>query len=184
MNKIIIFPTDTVYGIGTYFLNQKGIKRIYEIKGREFNKPLAILCGNIKDLKRYAKITKDAKKLSNAFHPGALTIILKSKKRYFKISNEKTISLRIPNHPKALELIDKYGPLKTTSVNQSHEVPLNDYHKISNSYKSLVDEIYDNNLLLSKISSTVIDISSKPYKIIREGEIKKLDILKIIDDKF
>ncbi|MFA5692087.1 MAG: L-threonylcarbamoyladenylate synthase [Acholeplasmataceae bacterium] len=184
MNKIIIFPTDTVYGIGTHFLNQEGINKIYQIKGREFNKPLAILCKDIKDLNKYAKITKDAKKLSKAFHPGALTIILKSKKRYFKESNEKTISLRIPNHPKALELINQYGPLKTTSVNQSHEPPLNDYLKISTIYKTLVDEIYENKLPLSKISSTVIDISKRPYQIIREGEIKKEDMLKIINNKF
>lgn len=171
MNNVIIFPTDTVYGIGTGFLSKDGIRRIYEIKGRDFNKPLAILCSNINDLKDYAYINDKAIKLANNFWPGGLTLVLKSKPNYEALSGEKTIGVRMPNHKLALELLRKHGPLKTTSVNQSGEVPMNDYQLIYDRYHTLVDHIYENHEPLSEVSSTVVDLTLDEVKIIRLGYI-------------
>lgn len=181
MKNIIIFPTDTVYGIGTHFLNNEGVKQINSYKGSDSNKPLAILCSNINDIKKYAKITKDAKILANHFMPGPLTIILKSKRKYYKLTNEKTIAFRIPNHQLALSLIKEYGPLKTTSVNLNHEKPINDYDELVLKYKDKVFMIYKNEEPLSDVSSTIIDLSIKPFKIIREGSLKKNQLTEILN---
>ncbi len=180
MNDVIIFPTDTVYGIGTGFLSKEGIKRIYEIKGRDFNKPLAILCNDLNDLSDYAYITDKAIKLANKFWPGGLTLILKSKPAYEVLSGEKTIGVRKPNHQLALSLLKQYGPLKTTSVNKSGEAPMNDYNQIYEAYHHEVSHIYENNEPLSEVSSTVVDLTSDEVKIIRLGSITLEDIKSVL----
>lgn len=170
MNKIIIFPTDTVYGIGTGIENLAGINKIYEIKGRDFTKPMAVLCASLEQVSNYVILNKEALALAKAFWPGALTLVLKTTDSYFKQSREKTLGIRIPNHAKALELLKLYGPMKTTSVNQSNEKPLNDYLLIKQNYENLVDEIYPNNEPIAKVSSTVINLTEKLF-VIREGSI-------------
>ena len=80
MGRVIIFPTDTVYGIGTQIFDIEGIKRIYEIKNRPLDKPLACLCANLEQIESISYVTEDAKKLINKFLPGGLTLILESKR--------------------------------------------------------------------------------------------------------
>ncbi len=180
MKKVIIFPTDTVYGIGTAFLNKEGIERIYQIKGRDFNKPMAILCSSLDQVAQYAEVTDEAVKLAKAFWPGGLTLILNSNENYFKLTGEKTIGVRKPNHKTALDLIKMYGPLKTTSVNRSSEIPLNDYETIKLSYENLVDRIYPNDYASSEVSSTVVDLTKKDPVIIRAGSIDIEEIMNVI----
>ncbi|CCV64824.1 predicted translation factor, Sua5/YciO/YrdC/YwlC domain protein [Alteracholeplasma palmae J233] len=174
---VIIFPTDTVYGIGARLLDHKAIKKIYKIKGRDFDKPIAVLCANIEQISEFAYVTDDIKKLAEAFWPGALTLILKTKYSYESETFEKTIGVRIPNHPLALELIRKNGPLKTTSVNKSGEAPLNDYEEIKAVYNKEVSAIYPNNEKILELASTVIDLTNG-LEVIREGIITK----KMIED--
>lgn len=171
MDKIIIFPTDTVYGIGTGINNLDGIKKIYEIKGRDFTKPMAVLCANLDQVAEFAVLTREAKLLAKQFWPGGLTLILNTTDKYNKKTFEKTIGVRIPNHKQALNLLIKYGPLKTTSVNNSEEEPLNDYEIIKQRYENLVDEIYPNDEVISEHSSTVINLTNKDLYIIRQGSI-------------
>ena len=73
---VIIFPTDTVYGIGTKIFDVEGIEKIYKIKNRPKDKPLACLCASLEQIKDIAEVTEDAEKLIKEFLPGALTIIL------------------------------------------------------------------------------------------------------------
>ncbi|HHT55361.1 MAG TPA: threonylcarbamoyl-AMP synthase, partial [Acholeplasma sp.] len=84
MNKIIIFPTDTVYGIGASLYDLDNINKIYEIKGRSFDKQLPVLCSSIEQIESFAVIDNNVLKLAKAFWPGALTLILKTKDEYFK----------------------------------------------------------------------------------------------------
>lgn len=179
MNKVIIFPTDTVYGIGTGLYNLEGLQRIYDIKGRNYIKPIAVLCANINQIKQFATLTKEAKLLADAFWPGSLTLILNTNAKYRKKTLEKTIGVRIPNHKKTLELLTKYGPMKTTSVNKSGEEPLNDYSEIKLKYENIVDRIYDNDEVIDKTSSTVINLT-KDLFVIREGNITINDINAIL----
>ena len=79
MKKIIIFPTDTVYGIGCSVFDKTSIKKIYEIKHRPIDKPLAVLCANISQIDSIAYLNDKAKRLINKYLPGPLTIIIKAK---------------------------------------------------------------------------------------------------------
>lgn len=178
--NVIIFPTDTVYGMGTSYKNKEGIKRIYEIKGRDFNKPLAILISDLDQIKEDAYIHESAYKLASKFWPGGLTMILKSKEAYALESGEKTIAVRVPNHPTALELIQMYGPLKTTSVNYSNEAPMNDYDSIVKVFGNQVDKVYVNHEKISTVSSTVVDLTQEEPIIIRLGEITLDDIQQVL----
>ena len=171
MSKVIIFPTDTVYGIGTPITDLEGIKRIYSIKKRPLDKPLACLCASIEQIEKIAIIDSFAVKLINEFLPGALTIILKTKPEVKSIIGYDTIGVRIPNNEIALEILKENGPMLTTSVNESGNAPLNEYDDICINYSSLVDKIYNTNSASSNISSTVVSIIDGRVTVLRVGEI-------------
>lgn len=182
MSLVIIFPTDTVYGIGTPIMDTEGIKKIYQIKGRSFDKPLALLAASIEAVEPYAIVTNAVRRLASAFWPGGLTLILKTQPDYEKATGEKTLGVRIPNHPLALELLEKYGPMKTTSVNQSGEAPINQYDEIKAKYNDQVDHIYENDQPILEVASTVLDLSNMKIKILRSGAISEKEIYKALKD--
>ena len=175
--KVICFPTDTVYGLGTPLLDFDGIKRIYDIKGRNYDKPIAVLCSSMKQIEQFAVMNDEAKIIGKAFWPGALTLILPTKPSYYEKTGEKTIGVRIPNHLTALKIIKKLGPMKTTSMNQSGEKELNDYQEIKDKYGHLLNKVYPNDQEILKIASTVVLITDE-IKILREGSITKEMIVK------
>lgn len=181
MSKVIIFPTDTVYGIGCDIFDLEGIERIYKIKNRSKDKPLACLCADIKQIEDIAYLSEDARKLINLFLPGPLTIILKSKPIVLDKIGYKTIGVRIPNNKIALDILKEHGPMLTTSVNESGNVPLNEYDDIKANYNHLVDYIYNTNTKSSNISSTVVDLTDNRLRILRIGEIPLLSIEKALN---
>lgn len=181
MNKVLIFPTDTVYGMGVSIYDKEGQQEIYQIKGRPSNKRLSVLCKDIEDIEKIAELTDDAYKLIENFMPGALTIIVKSKEDIVSDYIYDTIAVRIPNHPIALRVLNENGPMATTSVNISGELPMNDYMEIYKKFNEKVYYIYPNAELISNVSSTIIDLTTTPYALIREGSIKFNDILKFLN---
>lgn len=181
LNKLIIFPTDTVYGIGCSVYDKENIKKIYEIKHRPLNKPLAVLCYDLAQIEEIAHINDGARRLIEKFLPGALTIILKSKDNIKKSMNLDRVGVRIPNSKIALDILKEFGPMSTTSVNDSGKTPLNEYDEIYKKYNHLVDKIYKSDELSSNISSTVIMIEGNEVLLIREGEIKLSDILSVFN---
>ena len=180
MGRVIIFPTDTVYGIGTQIFDIDGINRIYNIKNRPLDKPLACLCSNLKQIEDIAILNDDAKKLINAFLPGGLTLILESKEIVKNKIGYQTIGVRIPDSEIALKILDENGPMLTTSVNDSGSEPINSYEEIVNKYNDVVDKIYKNDKKLLEIPSTVVKIIDKELVVLREGAIKKEDISKLL----
>jgi L-threonylcarbamoyladenylate synthase len=182
MSKVIIFPTDTVYGIGTPIFDLDGIDRIYRIKNRSKDKPLACLCSCLKQIEDISYVDNNAKKLINKFLPGGLTIILKAKKEIVDRIGYETIGIRIPNHALALEILNENGPMLTTSVNDSGYTPLNEYDEIVSKYSNLVECIYNSKQPSSNISSTVVRIVDGKVSILREGIISKEEIEKEINN--
>ena len=178
---IIIFPTDTVYGIGTKIFDVEGIEGIYEIKHRPKDKPLACLCANLNQIESIAYVDDSAKKLINKFLPGALTVILKAKPEVKEKIGYETIGVRIPNSKLALSILEENGPMLTTSVNDSGASPINEYEEIKEKYASLVDKIYKPTEASSSISSTVVKIIGG-VEILREGQISKKDILDLLSE--
>jgi L-threonylcarbamoyladenylate synthase len=163
--KVICFPTDTVYGIGALFNDQIGIKKIYEMKNRPLDKPLANLCSRIDQILDLGiEISSNVRDLIDQYWPGALTII-------FGYKNEK-ISFRMPNCDVALKIIDKFSIMTTTSVNESGQKELNSYEEINEYFKDKIDYFITDEVTLSKVASTVIDVSDGNIKVLRQGTIK------------
>lgn len=176
MSKVLIFPTDTVYGIGTPIFDTEGSKRIYEIKHRDKAKPLACLCADITQIEEIAYVGEQARRLIERFLPGPLTLILKSREETVRAIGYPTVGVRIPKHETALRLLRENGPMLTTSVNDSGSAPLNEYGEIVKKYQRLVDEIYFSATPSSAIASTVIDCTGPDIRLLREGEIKFKDL--------
>ena len=171
MSKLIIFPTDTVYGIGCPIFDIQSIHKIYDIKHRSLEKPLACLCYDLAQIEEIAEVNEKVKNMITTFMPGALTLILKAKPIVTAKIGYKTIGVRIPDSKLALELLKENGPMLTTSVNESGETPLSSYEDIVQAYGSLVDQVYPANESFSNISSTVVDCTEDSLKLLREGTI-------------
>lgn len=172
--KIVVFPTDTVYGVGALIDDIEAIDKIYKIKERDYSKPLAVLTATINISKYVTKITSQAKQLMTDYWPGALTIIFdKSDYVLDKVtSNLKTIGIRMPNNEVALRILRKFGLMATTSINKSGEKPLNTLNEIVNQFKDQIDYIVIDESITSQVSSTVVDAREDKIKVLREGEIK------------
>ena len=163
--KVICFHTDTVYGIGALLGDEEGIEKIYRIKNRDEKKILPVLCGNLEQVNSIALMNEKALEISK-YWPGALTMILKMKEC------DDTVAVRIPNSNIAISVLNHFGPLRTTSVNYSGEKELNSVEKIVNVFGKEIDYIVTEEDDLSKIPSTIVDLTKEELKIIRNGSIK------------
>lgn len=184
---VVIFPTDTLYGLGVDALNKKAINKIFKIKKRDIGKPISINISSKKNLKLLVvKIPNLAKKLIKEFWPGPLTIIFKKSNL---IPSELTggtqnIGIRIPNNQITLKLIKEFGgPITSTSVNISGTNNLISIDKIISDFSDKVDVIIVDKNLSSDQGSTIIDLSKDIPIIIREGVITSKAIDKIINKK-
>ena len=173
--SILIFPTDTVYGMGARLEDKKAYDKIYEIKKRDKEKMLPILISSTNDIKKIAVPNNRDIKIMECFWPGPLTVILKTNDSFFKKTSFKTIALRMPNHIKALKILKKYGPIWTTS--------LNDFYKIKEKYKKVAYKIYKDKFTeKDNYPSTVVDLTTDDIKILRDGIIKKEDIINLLKE--
>lgn len=184
--KLIIYPTDTVYGIGGIISSEETIKKIYLAKERSFNSPLIVLVSDINKIEEIAYINdknrEAIEKLIEKFWPGGLTIILKKKEWIPSImtAGRDTVGVRMPALDTALEIIKAAGGLlPTTSANISGESTPRAYSELSEVFKNRVDIIVDGGTSPLGRESTIIDMSDKP-KILRLGAISIEDIEKVI----
>jgi len=180
--RVVIFPTDTVYGLGCICNSEQATDRIYDLKNRDRKKPLILFVSDLKQIEDIAyDIPPVAKELMNKFWPGPLTIILRAKENIsiskaciFKTDKFNTISFRMPNHPIPLFLVKELGvPIATTSANISgyNEQSLS-LDKLSKMFGNKVDTIIDDNETKPEgIESTIVNAASSPPMIIREGAI-------------
>lgn len=179
-NGIIIFPTDTVYGMGV-LPKKEALKKVYEIKKRDVNKKIVALVSS----KEMAKsiIQKDfiAYKLIDKFFPGAFTLISKGKEEFLnKIGYSEDIGVRMPNNKIALKIIEEAGGiLMTTSVNLSGEKAAISIYDIDENIANKVDLIIENeNEKISKKASSIFKILDGNISLIREGDISLEEVLK------
>ncbi len=173
---VVVFPTDTVYGLGCRADNLKSILGIYRLKKRDSRKPLPVLIAaqrQLLDLK--VVITRETKKLIDKFWPGPLTLVLPA-------DHGKTIGVRMPEHKVALALLKKTGPMATTSVNISGQKSAKAVKNIPLSIIQAVDLILDSGKCPLSVESTVVDMTGRPVKILREGCISRQKIAKAVKD--
>jgi L-threonylcarbamoyladenylate synthase len=177
--EAVAFPTDTVYGLGVDPFNISAIIKLFEAKGRDYNKAIAILIGNIDQVEMIAETFSDnARKLVKSFWPGGLTVIVpKCKAIPDLLSANQSIGLRMPDHPTALRLLNEFGPLATSSANITGKVnPLNAQDVISQ-LDGRIPLILDGGNCPGGVPSTVVDCMTEQTRILRQGaiELKKIE---------
>ena len=175
--KIVIFPTETVYGIGTNGLDESAVKKLYLVKKRSFNKPISLLVNNINMLEAVTKnITKLEYALIEKFLPGPLTIILPKKEIVPDIvtANSNTVGIRIPENQIALKLIEYAGiPIATPSANISGKPSGTSIQDIMKDFDKGVDYFIDDGPSKIGKASTIVKVINGIPHILREGKITK-----------
>ena len=174
---VIVFPTDTVYGIGCDPYNENAVKKIYEIKSRDKIKSLPVLAYSIDIVKQIVMMDKLTEKIVEKYWPGPLTLILKLKDQKLKksLNLEEKIAIRIPNSECTLKLLKKCNLLVGTSANVSGDSSFTDPQKCIENLKNY-DAFVDGGTITSKGESTIIEIENEKIHVIREGALKKEDI--------
>nr|AIF00227.1 Sua5/YciO/YrdC/YwlC family protein (rimN, SUA5) [uncultured marine thaumarchaeote KM3_12_F11] len=175
---VIIFPTDTVYGIGCNPYDTNAVKKIYEIKSREKIKSLPVLASSIQIVKQISIIDEFTEKVIKKYWPGPLTLILKLKDKNLKesLNLEDKIAVRIPNSVCTLKLLNKCNLLVGTSANVSGDSSFTDPQECMKNVKNY-DVFVDGGTITSKGESTIIEIENEKIHVIREGALKKEDIV-------
>ncbi len=178
--EIIAFPTDTVFGLGC-IVNKQAIDKIYEAKGRSFDKPLPMMCNGLEMIEKVAKVSEDAKKIINKFVPGALTLIFNKKDNVedFVTNGKPTIGIRVPDDKWILDLISGLNqPLLVTSANLSDTGSLTRWEDVYSQLNGKIDGIVCEDAS-GDSSSTIIDVTDK-VKLLREGPISLQDIMEVM----
>ncbi|UJG44171.1 MAG: threonylcarbamoyl-AMP synthase [Candidatus Heimdallarchaeum endolithica] len=182
--KTVVFPTDTVYGIGADLFKEKAVKNLFEIKKRPLDKPINALVSSMKQVEMIVEnIPDSAIKLIKEFWPGGLTIILKKKDIVPDIvtAGRETIGVRKPNNEIILQILEKFGkPLAATSANISG---LSSPITAKEVLEQLGEKSYlliDGGKTIEKQPSTIIDLSSKKPQILRKGSVSVEKIKEIL----
>ncbi|MCH7827338.1 MAG: threonylcarbamoyl-AMP synthase [Bacteroidetes bacterium] len=168
---LIIYPTDTVYGIGCDIYNKQALEKVLEIKNNSYSKLFSFVCHNLKDIAKYAKVSDYAYRTMKHLLPGPYTFILPAAKQAPTLlrSKRKTVGIRIPNHPVALKIVEEFGsPIISTSTTSRRGNILTNPLEIKNIFNSQVDLMLASGILNGRPSS-VIDLSEEEPEVIREG---------------
>jgi tRNA threonylcarbamoyl adenosine modification protein (Sua5/YciO/YrdC/YwlC family) len=169
---VIIYPTDTVYGMGCDLFNKRGIERIYEIKHRDRKQYLSFVCADLKDISRYAQVSDDAYKIMRRLLPGPYTFILEASRAVPKIilPKRKTTGIRVPDNRICQALVADMGsPIISTSVKDGEGELLSDPRIIEESYGKRVDMIIDGGIIAAAPSS-VISLLNEKVEVVRAGK--------------
>lgn len=175
---VITYVTDTVWGLGALPSSEKGVKKIYEIKKREAQKPLILMSNTVENLLPYVKPLGDkAKELISKYFPGALTVISEKTDLApdYMTSGFNTVGIRVPDNEVFREICECITGhvLATTSANLSHQPSSKTYEQAVENMTGLADIIIDDYGVKAKgLESTVVLVSRDEVKILRQGEIK------------
>ena len=183
--KIVVFPTDTVYGIGTNAYDKDACERIYEVKGRPKNKPLSVLISDISMLKEMVEdISSIEQKMIDIFWPGPLTIKFQGKKGVLPnilYSTDGYITVRLIKEGIVSKIIEVAGvPIVAPSANLSGSTTGTKIENIINELGEKVDYILDSGNVNNDTTSTIVEVHNEKVIVIREGKIAKDEIEKVV----
>lgn len=171
----IVYPTDTLYGLGVNPFDEDAVKRMYDIKKRPYDLPVSIAVLDISQIEAYVELTDIARHTTREFLPGPLTILLKKKDTSSLpiISSKNKLGVRILDHPVALPILEKFGPITSTSANLHKHDPPCDIDDALEQLGDLVEIYIDSGKCRYGQESTVLDVSTDSPKIIRPGVISQ-----------
>lgn len=176
---VILYPTDTVYGLGANIFNNDAVERIYAIKKRDQSKPLSVLVQDIESLELIADLNRSSREIINKWLPGPFTFILNKKNVVSPyVSASSKVGVRIPDYKIACSLASLF-PITTTSANLTNEDTLSNPQDILKQIGSDIDLVIDVGNLDKARPSTVIDLSSSKPTLVRNGfDANELDSIK------
>jgi L-threonylcarbamoyladenylate synthase len=171
----IVYPTDTLYGLGVDPFNEEAVRKMYDLKKRPYDKPVSVAVHDISQIAEYVEITDIARHTTREFLPGPLTILLKKKDPSSLpiISSENKLGVRILDHPVALPILDGFGPITSTSANIHQEEPPCDIDDAIQQLGDAVEIYIDAGKCRYGQESTVLDVSTDSPMIIRPGVMSR-----------
>jgi len=168
---IVVYPTDTYYGIGCDIMNKRAIEKIYQLKQRNKSKPFSFICSGLKNISNYAKVSNYAYKTMKRLLPGPYTFILEGSRLVPKImlTKRKTAGIRVPDNPICLALVNELeNPLLTTSATKPDGTIFHDASLIHDFFGTRVEVVIDGSIVPGQPSSVISLIDDMP-EVIRKG---------------
>ena len=169
---LVIYPTDTVYGLGCSLFNKKGIEKIYELKKQNKKQPLSFICADLKDISRYAQVSDFAYKTMKRLLPGPYTFVLEASRLVPKIilPKRQTTGIRVPDNAICLALVGELGePIISTSVKNDKGEFISDPREIEETFRRRVDLVIDGGIL-SPEPSSILSLINDEVEVIRAGK--------------
>ncbi len=171
--KVVGLPTDTVYGLGADPLNPDAVARLFDIKGRPLNRPVGVLVATLEQAEGIGELSEQARHLAAAHWPGALTLIIRPRvvlANWVGDSLADTVGVRIPDHPLAMRLLEKTGPLAVTSANRSGGPELMSDTQAMEEFGDEVEVCLPGTSPGGE-ASTVVDATSVELTVLRAGPV-------------
>ena len=177
---VVAIPTDTVYGLACNPANTAAVSRIYAIKRRPDGLELTLLAASLADIEDDVELNPAARTLAGAYWPGALSIVSTLRTHRWAIPRDgTTLSVRIPNHPVALELLRRTGPLATTSANRHGEPAADTAAGVAAALGAEIDTVLDGGRSAG-LASTIIDCTTTTPRVLRDGPISATALLSLL----
>jgi tRNA threonylcarbamoyl adenosine modification protein (Sua5/YciO/YrdC/YwlC family) len=169
---LVIYPTDSVYGLGCDLFNKKAVERIYQIKGNDKRKLLSFICPDLKGISEYAYVSNPAYKIMRHLLPGPYTFILTATKLVPRIllENRKTVGIRVPDNAICHGLLAEFGtPIINTSASPHNQAYLSDPDTIAETFERTVDLFLDAGPGGLE-PSTIVDLTEDEPVLVRQGK--------------
>ncbi|MFP4169843.1 MAG: L-threonylcarbamoyladenylate synthase [Methanomassiliicoccales archaeon] len=171
--ELVVYPTETLYGLGANALDEGAVKKVYMVKKRPFDMPLSVAVSDLQMLEEIAVIDDNARKLVSTFMPGPLTILVTKRPIVPDIltSASVEVGIRIPDHPFALNLIERCGPITSTSANVHSRPDPRSTEEVRNDFGGAVRFYLDCGRPMLGQPSTIVQLVDGGVELIRRGAI-------------
>jgi len=182
---LVVYPTDTVYGLGCDPFNVRAVERVFKVKGERKEKPLPILASSIKFIEKIAYMNERARKIAERYWPGPLTLVVPKKAVFPSVvtCGLASVGVRIPNHTVAIQLISLCnGLLVGTSANKAGERSPKTAREAYKQLGEQVDIVLDGGPASLGQESSIVDLTSRKPRMLREGPIQLVEVLKALRD--
>jgi len=178
--EVIGFPTDTVYGLAALAVEERAVRRVFQVKGRSLDQPLVLMVARAEQLEAWARVDDRARGYMRRWWPGPLTLVLLSLAdvgpSLTSSGSRRTIAARIPDHPVALALLREAGePLATTSANRSGQPPA--MTALETAWVEGLAAVIDAGRAPGGVPSTLLDVSDAEPRILRPGPVPEEALL-------
>jgi tRNA threonylcarbamoyl adenosine modification protein (Sua5/YciO/YrdC/YwlC family) len=182
-SQLVVFPTDTVYGIGCDAFDAAGVNALFEAKGRGRDMPLSVLVGSWDTVHGLVRsVPRPAQDLIEAFWPGGLSIVLpQASSLAWDLGDTRgTVSVRMPLHPVALEMLREVGPIAQSSANRSGHPPATTVSEARNQLADSVAVYLDGGPASAAVPSTIVDLTSGTPRLLREGAVTRDAVAEVV----